>query len=232
MNCTNCGKENPRDAHFCGSCGSAVRAPMGSSEFARDSAPVVAGASAGQSVAADSSSSTGASTPALDDIRDQLRRVGANSWLNKNEVKELPKVLEPGETIVHAVGGMYSDANGLLLATNRRILFVAKTFTGRKRIEDFPYDRVTGVRYHGGWVMGSIHIVAATHEAEIKQVNKQTGETFCNQVRTLLAKPVDGAYTITQDDVTSKLERLAALKQQGILTDEEFATQKAKILAG
>jgi hypothetical protein len=32
------------------------------------------------------------------------------------------------------------------------------------------------------------------------------------------------------DDVVSKLEKLAALKEKGILTDEEFSTQKAKIL--
>ena len=34
----------------------------------------------------------------------------------------------------------------------------------------------------------------------------------------------------TQDDVVSQLERLAALKDQGILTEEEFAAQKAKLL--
>ena len=33
-----------------------------------------------------------------------------------------------------------------------------------------------------------------------------------------------------QQDVVSQLERLAALKEQGILTDEEFQAQKAKIL--
>jgi hypothetical protein len=33
-------------------------------------------------------------------------------------------------------------------------------------------------------------------------------------------------------DVVAQLEKLAALKSQGILTDEEFAVQKAKILAG
>lgn len=36
----------------------------------------------------------------------------------------------------------------------------------------------------------------------------------------------------TGSDVIDQLERLAALQQQGILTPEEFATQKAKILAG
>ncbi len=33
-----------------------------------------------------------------------------------------------------------------------------------------------------------------------------------------------------QDDVITQLERLGALKAQGILTDEEFEAQKAKLL--
>jgi hypothetical protein len=35
-----------------------------------------------------------------------------------------------------------------------------------------------------------------------------------------------------QDDMLAQLERLGALKAQGILTEEEFAAQKAKLLAG
>jgi len=34
----------------------------------------------------------------------------------------------------------------------------------------------------------------------------------------------------TQEDVIAQLERLGALKAQGILTDEEFQAQKAKLL--
>ena len=33
------------------------------------------------------------------------------------------------------------------------------------------------------------------------------------------------------EDVITQLERLGALKAQGLLTDEEFAAQKAKLLA-
>ena len=36
--------------------------------------------------------------------------------------------------------------------------------------------------------------------------------------------------TAQEDDVITQLERLAALKDQGILTEEEFAAQKAKLL--
>jgi hypothetical protein len=41
------------------------------------------------------------------------------------------------------------------------------------------------------------------------------------------APPVD-----PQEDMIAKLERLGALYAQGILTEEEFAAQKAKILGG
>jgi hypothetical protein len=34
------------------------------------------------------------------------------------------------------------------------------------------------------------------------------------------------------DDVFSQLEKLGELRDKGILTDEEFAAQKAKLLAG
>ena len=36
----------------------------------------------------------------------------------------------------------------------------------------------------------------------------------------------------SSSDVASELERLAALKQRGVLTDAEFESQKAKLLAG
>jgi hypothetical protein len=35
---------------------------------------------------------------------------------------------------------------------------------------------------------------------------------------------------VVQDDVITQLERLGALKAQGLLTEEEFAAQKAKLL--
>ena len=47
------------------------------------------------------------------------------------------------------------------------------------------------------------------------------------------AAPVEEYYDdppVQQDDVITQLERLGALHAQGILTDEEFAAQKAQLL--
>ena len=44
------------------------------------------------------------------------------------------------------------------------------------------------------------------------------------------AAPAPAAPAATGDDTIAQLERLAALKEQGILTDAEFDAQKAKLL--
>lgn len=45
------------------------------------------------------------------------------------------------------------------------------------------------------------------------------------------APPPPGAAASGTDDMLEQLRQLAELKDQGILTDEEFAAQKARILA-
>jgi hypothetical protein len=44
--------------------------------------------------------------------------------------------------------------------------------------------------------------------------------------------PRDAPQPSATQGTLSQLERLGALKEQGLLTDDEFAEQKAKILAG
>jgi hypothetical protein len=45
------------------------------------------------------------------------------------------------------------------------------------------------------------------------------------------APPTSGPAPAPQEDLIAQLERLGALKAQGLLTDEEFAAAKAKLLA-
>jgi hypothetical protein len=50
-------------------------------------------------------------------------------------------------------------------------------------------------------------------------------------IQALTARMNDSAATPAQPDVADELTKLALLRDRGILTDAEFATQKAKILA-
>lgn len=46
------------------------------------------------------------------------------------------------------------------------------------------------------------------------------------------AAPPPAAAPAPANDLTSQLQQLAALKEQGILSDEEFAAAKAKLISG
>jgi hypothetical protein len=57
--------------------------------------------------------------------------------------------------------------------------------------------------------------------------NRQDGQTSAQDAP---STPSTAPAPAAADDTISQLERLSTLKSQGILTDEEFQAQKAKIL--
>jgi hypothetical protein len=88
-------------------------------------------------------------------------------------------------------------------------------------------------------VFGEIIIFASGNKARITQLAKAETVAFAdlarNQINQLsapspLAQPTPGVLDPAEQRL-AMLERLAQLRQQGILTDEEFSAQKAKILA-
>jgi hypothetical protein len=66
---------------------------------------------------------------------------------------------------------------------------------------------------------------AAQDQAEYEQQMAQQQAVEAQQ-----APPQQAAPAPAEDDKFAQLEKLAQLNQQGILTDEEFAAEKAKIL--
>jgi len=84
-------------------------------------------------------------------------------------------------------------------------------------------------------VSGRVQRHQAEHFAERDQniaANRGAGYEQGVQQVYAQAPPPPPPAAATQDDTLEQLERLANLKAQGILTEAEFAAQKAKILAG
>lgn len=79
--------------------------------------------------------------------------------------------------------------------------------------------------------MARTAVIAGTATAASNAVNRrQAGKNMAayDQAAAQQAPPPPAA--VGEDDQLAQLERLASLKAQGILTEEEFAAQKAKIL--
>lgn len=60
----------------------------------------------------------------------------------------------------------------------------------------------------------------------------QRQQAYEQQQAPAVAAPAAGTPPAPADDVLEQLQKLGELKAQGILTEEEFAAQKARILAG
>lgn len=82
---------------------------------------------------------------------------------------------------------------------------------------------VGGVAYHAGKRVQEGRYEDDERDARIAELEAEQA-----QAAPQAAPPPAAA----QPDMVEQLERLAKLKEQGILTDEEFAAQKQKLLAG
>ena len=73
-------------------------------------------------------------------------------------------------------------------------------------------------------------VVAGTATAVSGRVARRQAARYDTQEQPQYAQEPQYAPEAPEDDSTAQLQKLAALHTQGVLTDEEFAAAKAKIL--
>ena len=88
--------------------------------------------------------------------------------------------------------------------------------------------------------MAKTAVVAGTAQVTRNAVNRHAAkknvaayadaQDAVSAERAQRVQPAPAAAPAVQEDTISQLERLSALKSQGVLTEEEFQAQKAKIL--
>jgi len=178
--------------------------------------------------------------PTIEQVTAQIQRIdGVSKFLGKREIKELPAILWEDENVENLIAGTYNNGNGILVATNKRLVFIDKGLVFGLKVEDFPYDKISSIQYSTGVLLGKLTIFASGNKAIIDNVDKQLVRIFGDFVRNKISSKEGDNKTSTattsidmnsQDDIVTKLERLAKLKDQGILTEAEFIQQKLKLL--
>ncbi len=76
--------------------------------------------------------------------------------------------------------------------------------------------------------------IAGTATAVSNRVSRRQGERWAQQEEAQQAPPAPAAAAPAggEQSMIDQLKQLGELKAQGILTEEEFAAQKAKLLGG
>lgn len=154
----------------------------------------------------------------------------------KKELRYLPEALVAGEQVLAFASGMVKSTSStwLLVLTDRRILMLDKGMLYGLRQVSIPLEKVNSITGHTGLMLGSITVEDGASSREISNMNKQVVQIFVERAQ----KALESAQNMPRNEIRhqpsdsiSQLERLANLKEKGILTEDEFVAQKAKILS-
>ncbi|EOT7809311.1 PH domain-containing protein [Pseudomonas aeruginosa] len=174
---------------------------------------------------------------APDALRTEYNRIAAeigdDQFFTKKELNHLPEVLADGEQVLAFTSGIMDGNTWLITLTDRRVIFLDKGMLYGLKQASIELDKINAVSGKTGLLFGDILIQDGGGERKITNVWKKTVTAFTNKVRDAIhakKQPVMASAS-TNDDMISKLERLAALRDRGVLTPEEFAEQKVKILS-
>lgn len=195
-------------------------------------------------------------TGRLDEIKDQIAALNARLSIFVNgEVSELVNVLDKDEKIIAIAEGkyLYNNLEGILVSTERRVVFVDKKLFGGVSENEFLHHQITSVQHSTGLISSELKIFTQSLKAEFKLYSRNAAKIFYDAVQGYVynsrnqqqqqpqqqqvqqekqpEKPKPGP--VKKEDpaaIFDKLEKLGKLRESGILTDEEFAEQKKKLL--
>lgn len=122
--------------------------------------------------------------------------------------------------------------NGIFIATEKRVIFYAKKMFGYD-MEVFPYNNISSIEMSKGMTGHTISLFTSGNKVKMKWINYGDIPKFVELVNEAIQKKnsfAQTAATTSSDDITEQLTKLAALKDQGILTEEEFTAKKKQLL--
>jgi len=123
--------------------------------------------------------------------------------------------------------GRKSLRNGIFVSTDERIIFYGKKLFGYD-LESFPYEKISSIEVSKGLMGKKIKFMMSGNSASMKWIQKGEPVELVNFVRDKMGVKPEKSNEI---DIPSQIKKLSALKDDGILTDEEFNLKKTELLS-
>jgi hypothetical protein len=177
-------------------------------------------------------------------IKFELEKLNANlSMFTKGEIKELPYLISEEEQIIAITDAQFVNTldAGVLVATPKRMISVSKGMFGAAKINDYRNETIKSVSFvtHPRSPIIKLHLDERVVEFEC-YMDKEDAEKFYDTIKAIYNNPkeespkqIDTAGksgSVSSEEIFNQLEKLGKLRENGILTDSEFAEQKKKLL--
>ncbi len=185
-------------------------------------------------------------------VQDKMKTMEEVSTFGvRKELKELPNLLEDEEDLVYITSGLLDGNTWLIALTDSRILFADKGMVYGLKTKNVDLDMVNSIEFKSGMLLGDLSIWTGGEQIIIKSISKDSGRIleklalkqlkihkrnlYSPSVPQQVEQPSQAVNKIVEEKPKSELDslienisKLAQLKEQGIITEEEFAKMKAK----
>ena len=150
------------------------------------------------------------------------------------------KCLEPDENIIEMVYGMFeNDRLGIMALTRKRILRYAEWegFWGKKKseYEQFPLSEILVVReFQDSTLAGTFQKIQFNTYSANFEIHVHWGDldNFVRLAKSLITEQKNTETNQPMEaEIPSQIKKLAELRDEGIITDEEFMTKKRNLLS-
>lgn len=151
------------------------------------------------------------------------------------------QLLEAKEVVLATVPAEYDksdkkEVKGVLIATNQKLIFSSNVI-GKEFLEIMDYKSMTGISLESdGFRKKELHVITGREKRVFDDIKEDKQlKKLLDGVRKQISSSRSGGSEQTmavssQPDKYQQLEQLAKLKDQGILTEEEFKAEKTKVL--
>lgn len=163
---------------------------------------------------------------------------GDQTFFTTKEFLHLPKILNAEETPLAVASGQMDGNTWLITLTSQRVIFLDKGILFGVKQVDVNLNNIVSVGGKTGLLMGEILISTSGQNYKIKNVPKTSVIPFTNMVNDYKNKISQTSMTKASSDTIQdfdqtmlKIEKLAKMRDEGILSEEEFQLQKNRLLS-
>ena len=138
--------------------------------------------------------------------------------------------LSANEEPIIIVGVLYDAKMGVLAALKNKLIYATKGLMSNESFE-ISYSKVSSANIQSGLLQSKITITGSGFDYEFKNIDKDGAKVFIAKLNALIDESNSPKQTAPKEDVFEKLKKLGELKNLGIISDEEYETQRKKFLA-
>jgi Bacterial PH domain/Short C-terminal domain len=158
----------------------------------------------------------------------------ASKLFGRKEIRHLRNLVYGNEGVVELGQGEYEGKQGLLVLTTERLLFFEKSL-GRETVEEFPLPSITSMTVSKKLTGERLVVHSSGNQSEIKGMMHGQADALVRAFRDLkqmrqAPQPAPPSAPAPSEDPLTQIERLAQLRDKGLISVEEFEAKKTELM--